>query len=114
MIPNSDYIINESNNLLHFRESSNELLVATITEGNYTSSELVSEIQTQLNNAGNSGYTVVTNNYKSLTENDPSRVDQNFGNGENVFDGDYDSFWISNTNNGFIIYDFQTKQTVQK
>ena len=64
IIPNGEYTINDSNNKLYFQETSGVTLTATITDGNYTIDELVTEIQTQLIAVGGSTYTVTnTNNY---------------------------------------------------
>jgi len=117
LIPNSDYIINSSNNLLHFRESNNVLLTATIPEGNYTVSELISEIETQLESAGNSDYTVSYDTYKRINEDltgASALATSSEGDAWKVFDTDNDTFWNASTNTGYVIYDFQTKKVVDR
>lgn len=118
LLSTSDYLINSSNNLLHFQESSNEVLTATITEGNYSASELITEIQTQMNNTGSSTYTVSSDNYSALVDTPltgpSSLVTQNYGDGWKVFDTSYDNFWLSNLNSGYITYNFSRKVSVQK
>ena len=62
-IPHSGYIINSSNNEIHFIEtnaqvSGNTYYTATISQGNYTAAELATAIVTQMNLAGQSTYTV--------------------------------------------------------
>ena len=57
-IPKTEYLINSSNNLLHFIEDSGSELTATITIGNYTASTLATEIETQLETSGSGSYTV--------------------------------------------------------
>ena len=58
ILPNSEYIVNSGNNILYFQETSGTTLLGTITEGNYTTTELVAEIQSQLNIDGSSTYTL--------------------------------------------------------
>jgi hypothetical protein len=57
-IPKTEYLINSSNNLLHFIEDSGSELIATITPGNYTPTSLATEIETQLETSGGGSYTV--------------------------------------------------------
>lgn len=57
-IPISEYVVNETNNLLYFEETNGVSLVAVITPGNYSPSELATEIETQMNAVGSSTYTV--------------------------------------------------------
>ena len=68
-IPNTEYIINNDNNLLHFEETGGTTIIATIPIGNYTLSTLSNQIQTQMNSVGSSTYTVVstTTNRISIT-----------------------------------------------
>jgi hypothetical protein len=56
-IPKIRYLIHENNNILHFQETNGITLEATIPVGNYTISELITEVQTQLNSVGASNYT---------------------------------------------------------
>lgn len=57
-IPKNQYIIHSHNNTLHFQETPGITLQLTISIGNYTISELITELETQLNNTGSSNYTV--------------------------------------------------------
>jgi len=116
IIPNSDYIINNSNNLLHFEENS-QSLVATIPVGNYTLSELGVEIQTQLNNEGSSLYSVITSNINSRINNleiDNTNTESNNGTPYKVFDSDLNTHWQSTSLPSYIIYDFQKKVIIDE
>lgn len=64
-IPFSYYVINSSNNTITWEDSVPNTHSATITPGNYTGSQLASEIQTKMN-AQMSGFTVTfsSNTYK--------------------------------------------------
>jgi len=116
IIPNSNYIINHSNNLLHFEEN-NQSLVATIPIGNYTLSELGTEIQTQLNNEGTSLYSVSTSNINSRINNletDNTNTESNTSTPYKVFDSDLNTHWQSTSLPSYIIYDFQKKVIIDE
>lgn len=57
---NSFYTVNNNNNKIYFTES-NVLKTATLTNGFYTSSQLATQIQTQMNSASRNTYTVILN-----------------------------------------------------
>lgn len=62
---NLQYPINSTNKTITFQEDGVASdLTATLTEGNYTGSEIATELQTQLNSAGANTYTV---SYNSTT-----------------------------------------------
>ena len=116
-IPNSEYIINENNNLLCFEESSGTTLTATLTIGNYTLSEIASEIQSQLNASGSSTYTVVENSYQRITDtftSNDSRITSNTVDAYKAFDGDIDNTWTSGSLPAFLQYEFETPQVVDR
>jgi hypothetical protein len=56
-IPKTEYLINSSNNLLHFNDDGTDY-IATIEEGNYTISELTTAIKTAMDATGTSTFTV--------------------------------------------------------
>ena len=60
IVPRSQYIINNSNNTIHFNEGGDDL-VATITEGNYTISTLMSALKTAMELVGGLTYTFTEN-----------------------------------------------------
>lgn len=71
-IPNTQYIINSFNNILHFQELNTQVLDNTTYEaiipiGNYTISTLSTAIENALNIYGTSTYTVTNNLYKLET-----------------------------------------------
>jgi len=64
-IPKTEYIIHANNKKIHFREnnaqvSAGTFFVATLTEGNYTISELVTEIASAFNDSDGSSFYTVT------------------------------------------------------
>lgn len=65
-VPLTMYVFDSNNNVLQFIEASTPSVIrtATITEGNYTTSGLITEIQNQMNAAGTQSYTA---NYSSNT-----------------------------------------------
>ena len=69
-VPNSEYIINDHNNLLHFEETNNTELMITIPVGNYTINSLVNSIETQLNIVGSSTYKVTESENKITISSD--------------------------------------------
>lgn len=77
-IPKIRYLINENNNILHFQETNGITLEAIIPIGNYTISELITEVQTQMNSVGSSNYTV------SLV-NERVRITSDLTGGGNIF-----------------------------
>jgi len=84
-IPHSGYIINISNNEIHFIEtntqiSTNTYYTATIPQGDYTESELATTIGTQMTTAGQSTYTVtIDTNSRKIS------VASNLTGGDNIF-----------------------------
>lgn len=84
-IPHSGYIINASNNEIHFIEtntqiSTNTYYTATIPQGNYTESELATTIGEQMTTAGQSTYTVtVDTNSRKMS------IASNLTGGDNIF-----------------------------
>lgn len=116
-IPNVEYIINNDNNLLHFEETMGTTLTATIPIGNYTLSELATELQTQLIAIGSSTYTVSESDYQRITEtftSNSSRITSNAADPYLIFDADVDTSWTSSTLPGYFIYDLQTEQVINK
>ena len=84
-IPHSGYIINSSNNEIHFIEtntqvSGNTYYTATISQGNYTADELATAIVTQMNLAGQSTYTVNID-----TTSRKFKISSNTTGGDNIF-----------------------------
>ena len=80
-IPYSGYIINNNNNKFYFQESSDELLIAEVTYGDYTSgSDLATVLTNSLNLVGKSTYLV--------TADDNTRkfnITSNLSGGEHIF-----------------------------
>lgn len=65
--PNLQYPVNSNNNVIVFEEDGvGTDFTATLTEGTYTATELITEIQTQMDAAGANTYTVTynSNTYK--------------------------------------------------
>jgi hypothetical protein len=118
IIPNSEYIINASNNLLHFKESNSTELVAIITPSDYTISELATEVELQLNSSGSSSYTVSSTNIYSriskLFTGSSNQITSNTGTPHLAFDGDINTEWTSTTFPSFIIYEFDQPETVER
>lgn len=54
-IPNTEYVINDRNNKIDFVDSVAGTVVATLTKGNYTATELANEINLQMNAAVGAG-----------------------------------------------------------
>lgn len=78
-IPNSEYLINASNNTIHFQEVSGTTITAEIDFGNYTSeTTIASNLQTAMNNFGSSTYTVT---FTSLTKRFTIESDRTGGDG---------------------------------
>jgi len=116
-IPNSEYIINSDNNLLHFEESNGTSIISTIPIGNYTLATLAAAIQTQMNNDGGSTYTVTTNDFARITEvftENNSRITSTASDPFKLFDSDLDTFWLSSSVPASFTYDFLTSQTINK
>ena len=66
-IPNSDYLVHESNNTIHFQETSGTTLTASIPIGDYTSgSDIAIELENSMNNIGNSNYTVTYDDIENI------------------------------------------------
>ena len=115
-IPNVEYITNENNNLIHFKEATSTL-VATIPIGNYTLSTLVTAIQTQMIAVGGSTYTVAINDFQRVTETftaDTPRVTSTAGEPWKIFNADIDTEWFSSSLPASFIYDFGTDTVINK
>lgn len=66
-IPNSGYIINDSNNTIYFKEGT-EIIEASIINGNYTIDEIINNLQSSMNSVGNSTYNItISNNRIKIT-----------------------------------------------
>jgi len=57
-IPISEYAINETNNIIYFEETNGVILSGIIIPGNYTATDLATEIEAQMTAVGGSIYTV--------------------------------------------------------
>ena len=57
-IPNTEYVINARNNIIDFADSVAGTVVATMTQGSYTATELADEINIQMNTAVGAGFGV--------------------------------------------------------
>jgi len=109
IIPNSDYIINASNNVLDFQENNIDFSI-TIPIGNYTLTELGNELQIKLNQVGSSSYTVITSNINNRINNletNSDNIESNMGEPYHIFDSDLNTNWISTSLPSYIIYDFR-------
>jgi len=109
IIPNSEYIINNHNNLFHFEETNNTLITAIIPNGNYNLDTLASALQTQLNISGSSSYTVTNGGYERLNKYQNSSstiVESDFANSYRIFDQDINTFWLASSLPSYFIYDF--------
>ena len=84
-IPHSGYPINSNNNEIHFQETNAQVTAgtyytATIPQGSYTISELITKISEQMTLAGQSTYTVtVDSNSRKL------KILSNISGGDNIF-----------------------------
>ena len=121
IFPNSEYIVNESNNILHIEEVSGTIEEVEIPTGNYTKSELLTQLQTSINASLTSNYTISSNNVGvQLNNNEPD--DSNFTdytgvNVNNIFDNNLNNYWESNLgtdNPSFFIYDFKRKVNIKE
>ena len=82
-IPRGEYLINAYNNVIHFQETtaqvvSNSYYRAIIPQGDYTISQLLSLIQTQMNAVGQSSYTITL-------VNDRVRISSDLTGGDGLF-----------------------------
>jgi hypothetical protein len=64
-IPNTAYLVDERNNLIYFRESFCQQLIAEVEHGDYLPQTLITNIEEALNNAGESKYTVKLDSLKN-------------------------------------------------
>jgi hypothetical protein len=64
-IPNTSYLVDYRNNLIYFRETQCEQLVAEVPEGDYLPCTLVTNIEKALNDVGDSKYTVILDELKN-------------------------------------------------
>ena len=68
-LPNSEYLINDSNNTIHFQETIGTTLTGTIPNGNYTlESDIASELQDAMNDPANGGVSTYSVLFDSLTQ----------------------------------------------
>jgi phage anti-repressor protein len=81
IVPKSQYVINSSNNTIYFDEGSG-VLTATIAVGNYTSSELATEIKTAMDLVGAKTYTVTVD-----SKTDKYTIAANVGTYDLLFNG---------------------------
>jgi len=58
LLPKSDYIINELNNKLYFKEKNDKDIIVNIPVGNYTIDDLLKEISICMNEIGKSNYSI--------------------------------------------------------
>lgn len=59
IIPNSEYLVNDNNNTIYFQETPGTMLIASISNGNYTDeNDIASQLQIAMNIAGSSSYAV--------------------------------------------------------
>lgn len=119
IVPNSQTLIHNNNNKLYFKESNNETLTATLTNGNYTTiSSLATEIQTQLNIVGSSTYTVSEDDNKRITNLDDidSVINTSgFNSTDALFDGDTTTHWTkSSSSTGQFIIKLKETRTINE
>ena len=128
-IPNTQYMINTYNNILHFQElnsqvSNNTFYEAIIPIGNYNSSTLSSAIQNALNTYGSSSYIVTNDSYKLetspyLSSNNDIIIHSNNTDigyeGYKAFDGDISTQWkVSAPLPAILTYNFGTQKRITK
>lgn len=80
MVPNSNYIINKYNNLIYFQEIEGVVLKATIPTGDYSADDLITAIETVLNDIGDSTYKV----YIDLPQ-QKFRISSDLSGGDHIF-----------------------------
>lgn len=79
-IPNSEYLINDTNNTIYFQETSGTTITAQIDNGNYTvGSTIASNLETAMNTSGSSVYSVL---YNSSTNKFTISSDRTGGSGD--------------------------------
>jgi len=61
ILPNLVYPVNSNNNTVLFSEDGAGSFTATLTEGTYSSSEIISELKTKMDAVGSNAYTVTYN-----------------------------------------------------
>ena len=81
IIPNSDYLVHEDNNILHFEETSGTTLTATVEMGYYDEESLRLALQNALNDAPNSDSTYSVT-YNSSTNKYQINSDRTGGDGK--------------------------------
>lgn len=107
-IPNSDYIINDSNNTFNIQEENTKDLLVTIPVGNYILVDLLNEIETQMNAVGDSDYTISSSTHSVINEvlnTESKKLSQNVGDGWKVFSRSYTDYWLTNSNTNYLIYE---------
>lgn len=116
-LPNSDYIINDSNNSFIVQETDGEDILIELTKGNYNKASLLTEIQTQLNNTASSTYTIQNSTYSIIsdyTDGPDSRIISNPSGGWAVFDNSPDTHWESNGITNQLIYELDNSHILTK
>ena len=78
-LPNSEYLINDTNNTIHFQETSGTTITAQIDNGNYIlETDIALKLQISMNNSGDSTYSV---SYNSFTKKFTIQSDKTGGTG---------------------------------
>ncbi len=127
-IPNTEYTINQNNNIIHFQElnsqvSNNSFFQAIVTPGNYTKTQLASELQTSMNNAGSSTYTVSADAFKLETQpflTSNGTIITSSANtvggfeGFKAFDGNKATQWKTSSLSATLRYKFDSDKTISK
>lgn len=106
-LPNSDYIINSSNNKITIEESINTPFDVVIQEGNYNISELLTEIENTLNTTLDSTYTVSTSTHSKMNDfyTGPSNdIMSSGGDSWKLFDNDNNTRWDRDNVSNYVIY----------
>jgi len=121
--PNSEYLINENNNILHIEETLGNIVEVTIPIGNYSQLELLQIIENSLNSNINlnSTYKLLNKNVlqmlNSFESNDDNFYDYTGLNIQNIFDTNLSTYWESNLNldnPSYFIYDFSKKVLISE
>lgn len=123
IFPNSEYIVNLNNNLLHIEESIGNIIEVEIPIGNYSKTELVSIIEQSLNDNSNllSNYKVTSENVSIILNNiesdDTNFIQYTGTNVEYIFNNNINQYWLSNLSinmPSFFIYDFKKSVLIKE
>lgn len=123
IFPNSEYLVNFNNNILHIEEQSGNIVEVEIPIGNYNKTELIQTIENSLNNNINlsSDYKIETNNVSivlnSIEQDDSNFIEYTGTNIESIFDNNLSNYWTSNLasdNPSYFIYDFKKEVLVKE